>query len=261
MSDDRFEAEPPGPPAAVGAERVLLVLIELAESVEGATLDELARALSSPKPTVHRALTSLCKVGLARRSSRGSYMLGDEFLRLAALHADPVPATTRVEPILAELATTFGETVVFDELDGRDIVIRAKAEPPDATVRLSIAVGGRFPAYNTASGKLLLAYRLLDVEAVREWIGPRGLQRSTPATLADAWSLSSALDDIRRNGYAIDDQESELGVNSVSLPVSASPGSGPIGAISIIGLAFRTPLADLVAAVPYIRELIRSRGL
>ncbi|NQX28871.1 IclR family transcriptional regulator [Microbacteriaceae bacterium VKM Ac-2854] len=248
-------------PAAVGAERVLLVLTELAENVDGATLDELSRALASPKPTVHRALAILCKLGLARRLGRGSYILGDEFLRLAALHRNPAPAAMRVEPILAELAATFGEMVVFDELDGRDIVVRAKADPPDASVRLSMVVGGRYPSYNTASGKLLLAAQLPDLEAVREWIGPRGLQRSTHATLADAWSLSSALDEIRAIGYAIDDQESELGVNSVSLPVALSSSGIPAGAISIVGLAFRTPLTDLVAAVPYIRELIRSHGL
>ena len=64
----------------VGAERVIAVLTELADHPLGVTLDELAGKLHSPKPTVHRALATLRRAGLADMTGRGVYMLGDEYL-------------------------------------------------------------------------------------------------------------------------------------------------------------------------------------
>ena len=67
----------------VGADRVIAVLTELAEHPLGVTLDELAGILNSSKPTVHRALATLRRAGLADLMGRGVYVLGDEFVRLA----------------------------------------------------------------------------------------------------------------------------------------------------------------------------------
>jgi len=94
----------------VGSDRVLAVLVELAKFPDGASLDDMARAVASPKPTVHRALASLCKAGLADKDGRGHYVLGDEFLRLAFVNHELRPDHVRVQPILARLAARFGET-------------------------------------------------------------------------------------------------------------------------------------------------------
>src|SRR3954469_2022974 len=75
-----------GDARVVGADRVLAVLVELAEHPNGIGLDELAHRLRSPKPTVHRALASLRRARLADQVSRGVYRLGDEYLRLAFPH-------------------------------------------------------------------------------------------------------------------------------------------------------------------------------
>ena len=88
----------------VGSDRVLNVLIELANRPNGVTLDDIAKTVRSPKTTVHRALASLCRAGLANRDGRGHYILGDEFLRLAFSHHESRPDHLRVQPILRQLA-------------------------------------------------------------------------------------------------------------------------------------------------------------
>src|SRR3954468_10869575 len=144
----------------VGSDRVLAVLKELARYPDGVGLEELTRVIGSPKPTVHRALRALRRAGLADQDTRGHYLLGDEFLRMAFAHHEARPEHIRVRPLLETLAGRFGETAHSAVLDGREVVYRAKVDPPTGAVRLTSTIGGRNPAHATAVGKLLLAYRL-----------------------------------------------------------------------------------------------------
>jgi IclR family acetate operon transcriptional repressor len=242
----------------VGSDRVLAVLMELAEHPGGIGLDELSRRLSSSKPTVHRALASLKKAGLAAQSARGVYVLGDEFLRLAFRYHDQRPESARVEPLLRRLAAEYGETAHYAILDGPDVVYRAKVDPPQGAMRLTSTIGGRNPAYRTAVGKLLLSL-VIDSEAeLVHWLGSSPLVASTPRTIVTTSALFAELQATRERGYGIDDQENELGVNCVALPVSLEPGPIPSGAVSISGLAFRCPLERLVSAIPAIRATIEA---
>src|SRR3712207_9268871 len=79
----------------VGSDRVLAVLKELARHADGAGLEELTRAIGSPKPTVHRALGSLRRAGLADQDARGHYVLGEDFLRMAFAHHEARPEIGR----------------------------------------------------------------------------------------------------------------------------------------------------------------------
>lgn len=260
MTDQLTDAEPPAEEKLVGADRVIAVLTELAEHPLGVTLDELAGTLRSSKPTVHRALATLRRAGLADMTGRGVYVLGDEFLRLAFRNLDGRPETARLQPLLEELATTFGETAHYAVLSGRDIVYRAKMDPPQGAVRLTSVVGGRNPAYRTAVGKMLLSSRLGTLEEVEEWVGPFPLEQKTEHTHTTPQALLAELQTTRRRGYAIDDQENEVGINCVAVPVFLDGSATPTGAVSVSAVSFRTPLERLEAAVPQITDAI-SRHL
>ncbi len=240
----------------VGADRVVAVLAELAEHPQGVTLDELAGILHSPKPTVHRALATLRRAGMADLVERGVYVLGDEFLRLAFRNAAARPDTIRIQPLLEELATTYSETAHYAVLAGSEIVYRAKMDPPQGAVRLTSVVGGRNPAYRTAVGKALLADQLTTLDEVRAWIGDAALEQRTPNTHTTAESLDAELRATRERGYGIDDQENEPGVNCVAIPISLDGSAEATGAISVSAVSFRCPLETLVAAVPGIRATI-----
>jgi len=249
-------AEAPREERLVGSDRVLAVLTELARHGDGIGLDELASATRSPKPTVHRALVALRRAGFAHQDTRGHYVLGDEFLRLAFAHHEARPDHLRVQPILTELARRYGETAHYAVLDGRSVVYRAKVDPPVGAIRLTSVVGGRNPAHATAVGKLLLSYELGDLAAVRAWVGPRALERPTGRTVSSAEALHAALCQIRDAGYAVDDQENEPGVNCLAVPAFLASPTVPSGAVSVSALAYRTPLAVLVQDLPALRATI-----
>ena len=242
----------------VGADRVLAVLLELAEHPSGITLDELAQKVNGSKPTVHRALASLRKAGLASQSARGVYELGDEFLRLAYRFQDARPETARIEPLLRELATELGETAHFGILDGSDIVYRAKVDPLVGAIRLTSTIGGRNPAHATAIGKLLLSYRVRTVDDLRAWVGDTVLIARTDKTLTTTEALLADIAASGARGYGLDDQESEIGVNCIALPIFLEPGRAPSGAVSISGLAYRRSLDSLVHSVDAIRATIEK---
>ena len=242
----------------VGSDRVLAVLLELAEHPGGITLDELAQKVNGSKPTVHRALVSLRKAGLASQSARGVYELGDEFLRLAYRFQDARPETARIEPLLRELATEFGETAHYAILDGQQVVYRAKVDPPIGAIRLTSTIGGRNPVYCTAVGKLLLSYRVNSLEQLEEWLDGAQLPRRTEKTLVTAADLYTDVATSRARGYGIDDQENEVGVNCVALPVFLEPGRAVSGAVSISGLVYRRSLSSLVSSVDILRGIIES---
>lgn len=242
----------------VGAERVLAILRNLAEHPSGLTLDEVARACHSAKPTVHRGLGVLKSAGFASQDRAGRYLLGDEFLRLAFAHHEARPDDVRVRPILEELAATFGETTHYAVLDDRFVVYRSKVDPPAGAIKLTSTIGGRNPAHSTGVGKLLLAYALPDDAAVRRWVGAAPLERKTPHTKTTSSQLSRALADVRRLGYATDDQENEVGVNCIAVPVFLTSPTIPSGAISVSALAYRTPLRQLISRIETIRSTVAA---
>lgn len=241
----------------VGSDRVLAVLRQLAQYPDGVRLDELSRAVASPKPTVHRALAALRRAGLADRDARGHYVLGDEFVRMAFAYHEARPDHVRVHPVLARLATRFGETAHFAVLDGHAIVYRAKVDPPaGAAVRLTSTVGGRNPAHSTAVGKLLLSYQLFGTQDVVDWLRGAVLTRRTDRTICTAEGLSAELQAVRGRGYATDDEENELGVTCIAVPAFLTSSNTPAGAVSVSALAYRTPLELLVGSVGEIRAAV-----
>jgi len=240
----------------VGADRVIAVLTELADHPLGVTLDELAGILRSSKPTVHRALATLRRAGLADMTGRGVYILGDEYLRLAFRNLDGRPENARIQPLLEQLADQYGETVHYAVLAGKDIVYRAKMDPPQGAVRLTSVVGGRNPAYRTGVGKALLSSQLLDLAQVTEWFGEFPLEQKTPNTLVTPGDLLQELTATRERGFGIDNQENEIGVNCVAIPIHLDGSKRPSGAVSVSAVTFRCPLERLVEAVPAIRETV-----
>jgi DNA-binding IclR family transcriptional regulator len=238
----------------VGSDRVLAVLKELAEHPDGVSLDELAQRIGGSKPTLHRALVSLRRAGLATQTARGVYELGDEFVRLAFRFHAARPEGTRVEPVLRELAATFGETAHFAVLDGLEVVYRAKIDPPLGSVRLSSEIGGRNPAWCTAVGKAMASQFVHTRAQLDTWLGASRLTPRTEHSITDRDVLVAELARTRERGYGLDAQENELGVNCIAVVVP-SP-TGELAAVSVSALAYRRDLAQLERDVPRIREIV-----
>ena len=240
---------------------MLLTLQRLADHPRGVSLDELARELEAPKSSVHRALATLVRVGFAEQErSGGPYRLGLEVVRMAFGYHERSDEQALVEPALEALAGRFGETAHYARLDASEIVYVAKVTPSVHGVRMTSVIGGRNPAHCTGVGKALLAFALPDRAAVDEYVRRFGpLEARTAHTVTDAAALHDELGVVRAQGYAVDREESELGVNCVAFATFLGSPHVPSGAVSVSAVANRTPLSALLDGLDDMRALLADR--
>jgi len=240
-----------------GSARVLAVLRHLAENPAGSRLGDVAIALDAPKSSAHRALGALLQSGFARQDAAGAYHLGFDLLRLVfSYHEAWVPSLT-VGPLLHRLAEETGETTHYGILVRQNIVYQAKVSPSRQTFQMSSVIGGSNPAYRTGIGKALLMHDLPDRASVERFVAEYGpLEARTPHTICTADALADVLAEGRRNGYALDTQENDLGIVCVALPLFLDSPSRPTGAISISAVVSRAGPEDLVSWLPRIRKIV-----
>jgi DNA-binding IclR family transcriptional regulator len=236
---------------------VLALLRSLGDYPRGVGLEQLARDIEMPKSSLHRALAALCRAGLADHDERGSYRLSLEFVRVAFAYYEQLDRRQVVGPLLQSLADRFGETAHYAELDGAEVVYMAKMTPPGLRAHMTSIVGGRNPAHCTGLGKALLAYELVDRGAVAAYITANGpLAQRTPKTLVDTQALAANFELVRGRGYALDNEESEEGINCIAFPLFLDHPTRPTGAVSVAALAHRTALAQLEGAADEVRGMI-----
>jgi IclR family acetate operon transcriptional repressor len=252
-------ARQPGDARLAGSDRVLAVLRSLGDYPRGVGLERLARETGVPKSSLHRALAGLCRAGFAEHDERGSYRLGLELVRLAFAYYEQLDRRQVVEPLLEALASRFGETAHYAELDAAEIVYLAKMTPPGRGAQMTSIVGGRNPAHCTALGKALIAYELADATAVAAYVDMHGpLARRTERTRCEAKELAAELELVRGRGYALDDEENEKGINCIAFPLFLDHPSHPTGAVSVSALVPRMGIAEIEDAAGEMRSLIES---
>lgn len=240
-----------------GSDRVLALLVAMADYPQGARLQQLAQRLEAPKPTVHRALATLQRAGLVTQGANGLYRLGWQFLRLAFTYYEGLDLVAHVRPILARLAERFGETAHFATLEGAEVIYLAKVQSAKARFQLTSAVGGRNPAHCTGLGKVLLAYLLPDRRAVHAFVEQHGpLERRTERSIVEVDALHHEFDAIRRRGFALACGENEPGINCLALPVFLTSSSRPDGAISVSTVAQRVSIEDLLGSLEQVRAIV-----
>jgi DNA-binding IclR family transcriptional regulator len=195
-------------------------------------VSELARKLQLAKSTVHRLLTTLAEEELVERNPRtGRYRLGLKMWELGTLAAGHLTLHEAAAPYLDDLRNRSRETVHIAVLDGTEVVYVERRESPQ-TLRLFGRVGHRNSAHCTSTGKVLLAFlppdelerRLADIELVAK----------TPYTITDPERLRAELALVRKRGYAVNVNESELGIASVAAPILDRSGT-VVAAVSTAG--------------------------
>ena len=243
-----------------GADRVLATLNLLGSYPEGIGLNDLARLMNSPRSSVHRALGALRRADLIEQDRDSRYRLGYGLLKLAFSYYEELDEVGRIRPVLTALAERFGETTHFAILDKPEVVYLAKVQPATSRYQLTSVIGGRNPAYCTGVGKALLAYALKDEAEVNEFVAHHEppLSRHTEHTITTAKKLHKELALIRDDGYALDREENEPGINCLAIPLFLTSKSVPDGAVSITAVAQRFPLEALESSVDEARAMIRE---
>jgi DNA-binding IclR family transcriptional regulator len=214
-------------------------------------ISDLAKRLGLAKSTVHRLASTLLEQGMLEQNpGDGKYHLGLALFELGTMVRRKMDFTAEARPFLRTLMEKTGETVHLAILDHDSILYVITHESKQA-LRMGSKVGTRAPVHSTAVGKVLLASRPEDEI---ERIVARGLSRSTPSTLVDAKSLRRELAVVKAQGYAVDDEESEIGLRAIAAPIRNYSGD-VIAAISIAGPVHRMAKKTLLS---WTRELVEA---
>ena len=218
-------------------ERIFQLIESLAAHPAGAGLQRLAQDTDLAKSTVHRLLASLVSLGYAAQDENGRYRLTLKMFELSSGIVNSMDIMDVAKVHLERLAQRTGEAVHLVIRDGQDIVYIYKTE--SGPMRMSSRVGLRSPLYCTGVGKAILATLPAD-EVTNIWQHTTP-QKLTTHTIVEFDALQAQLAEVRTNGYAIDDEENELGVRSGAVAIPGVGGRAD-SAFSISGLApYMTP--------------------
>ena len=218
---------------AQSVERAFSVLDVLKDSDSALSVSDIARALKLSPPTVHRFLTTLMKCKVVEQDPQTRrYSLGLELLLYSKAALDRFNWRSRAHPFLGELSGEVGETVFMGILDEGAVVYIDHVDSLDHALRMPPQIGRRQEAHCTAMGKVLLAH--VEPLRLKEFLRRGGLPKKTRNTITKVRTFRKALEHIRSSGYAVDQQEAEVGVCCVAAPISGISGE-TIAAISISG--------------------------
>ena len=219
-----------------GLDRVVAILDLLGASDNSLSLAEICQRMGLHKSTAHRALMALERTGMIERAPASRYRLGLKLYDMGSRAVEQIDLRSRVHPHLRKLALRVGETVHLGVLHKTRVVYINKIEPINRRVCISSRTGTSNPVYSTSLGKAILAY--MPAEDVAKTVSKIQFTSFTSKTLTSPDELLEALDRVRRRGYAVDDEEMEIGTRCVGAPILDASGH-PIAAVSISGSATR----------------------
>ena len=212
-------------------ERALAILEMLANARAGLTLAEITRHLGLARSSAHYLLLTLERHGyLQRNRQTGRYMFGLKLFSLANTAMSGLSVREQAVPFLNALREKTRLTVNMAILEHNEVVIIEKVEPP-SLFRLATWVGMRLPVHCTSMGKALLAYL---PEAELDRLLKPGLLHYNENTIVSSKRLKQHLAQIRRLGYAIDDEEATIGLRGIGAPILDLTGRA-IASISVAG--------------------------
>ncbi|MGE0241627.1 MAG: HTH-type transcriptional regulator BhcR [Parvibaculaceae bacterium] len=252
IMEKRQRGRPRGLGADAGAvkslERALHILSRVAES-DGQSLSEIAAATGLPAPTVYRMLVSLEGFHMVEFDQPaqlwsvgvGAYRLGAAFLRRRKL-------VDRARLAMQDLARDTGETANLGVAEDDSVVFVSQVETHQA-IRAFFRPGQRTPFHASGIGKAMLAH--FPPDRIAHVVGQGALETFTAKTLSSAQSLTADLDEIRKRGWSLDDEERYPGMRCIAAAIFNEHGE-PLGGISVSGPTMRlTPerVADIAAHV------------
>jgi DNA-binding IclR family transcriptional regulator len=211
-------------------ERAVRLLDALAASRQPRSLAELARTLALPRSSVHGLLATLVALGLARRNGDAEFSLGPKALQWADAYGTSADVLRAFDAHVDRFAALGTETVMLATLDGADVVYLA-CRQGSRPLAVNFRVGGRFPAACTSSGKAMLA--ALPDAAVRERVGAGPLPRLTRHGPPSVAALLRQFDGVRRQGVAIDDEETAEGMQCFGAAIRGPRGDDAMAAVAV----------------------------
>lgn len=237
----------------VAVERAIVILKVLARTPGGVGVRSLSRELGYSPAVTQKSLQALVVQGFAVQDpSNQQYVLGPGAVALGLAALRTLDVREVAKPILKELTAATGETALLG-VSRDDVAVYIDHVPSAHEVRMSVVVGDPRPYNCTAVGKVLLAD--LPENAVEAFAASGAFKHPTEHSISDMDGLKLELEEIRRRGYAIDDQEYSLGARCVAAPIRDFDGD-VVAAVAIAG-----PVDRVTGDENLIVDEVRSAGM
>ena len=230
--------------------RMMDVLQCFSTAARRLSLAQIASATGLPRPTVHRILGALKEIGFIEQDGRGGgYMLGIGLYELGSLSLANMDLHREAQPFVEQLARQCGASVHLGIFNGHAVVLIERGEVDEPRKRLSARLEVA-PIHCTGVGKAVGAFL---PEELLQRVASEGLQAYTPHTLTTLDTLRRDYAEIRKRGYALDNEELQLFVRCVAAPIRNASGRVFAG-ISVSGPADRMTLEVQMQIAPIVVE-------
>lgn len=221
--------------------RGLIVIQAFTQQTPQMTISQLSVKTGLSRAAVRRCLYTLTKLGFAGAEDGSRYSLRPRLLTLSHTYTASNTLSSAAQPILERMSATLRESFSVATLDGEDIVYIARTQV-SRVMAVDLHIGSRLPAYCTSMGRVLLAY--LPQDQLEQYLAKAELIPHTTRTITSVEKLRVILRNIRRNGYALCDQEYEVGLRSLAVPVFSSSGR-VVATLNLSGNAPRLSVLEM----------------
>lgn len=190
---------------------------------------EIAEKLGMNVSTVHHIVSTLCHEGILIQDSRKKYRLGWKLLEWSNHVMYQQDIYSEAIPIVEDLVRQYNGTVHIGMFDAGEVRFVLKVSAKNS-VPVPTFVGARKPAYCTSTGKILLSFNPSFIQPTIS----KGLLQRAPNTITCVKKLKKELDEIREQGYAISNNENELGLYGIAAPIHSYTGQ-TVAALNMVG--------------------------
>ena len=237
-----------------GLEKGLLIIEAFGIKNKALTLSEAAEVTGHSRASARRSLLTLQRLGYVECDGK-YFRLAPRVLRLGHAYLTSTSLARIVQPTLEAISERTRESSSFAVLDGTDVVFVARAATR-RSLSNGLGLGSRLPVHSAATGRVLLA----DLPPDEALLRLKRMARSqlTPHTRVDIPVLMALLDDVRKQGYAVSNEELELGVRSLAVPIREGSGR-TVGSLSIVSATSRRTLDNMIEDL--LPELERARRM
>ncbi len=234
-----------------------LAVIEAFDSqTPSMTLSDVAKKVGLPRGTARRLLHTLVELGYAGFDGK-LFSLGPRVLNLGFAYLYSNNVWQLAQPYMVNVVETLHESCSIAVLDGVDIVYVARVPTAERIMSINLGLGTRLPALHTSMGRAMLAYRAVsELQTLLKRQSP--LRQYTPKTVTDARELMAELEQVKKQGWAMVDQELEVGLRSLAVPIFDFNGCA-VAAINIGTQASRWTVSALQKdALPVVRQAAQA---
>lgn len=255
---DDISAQAGDPNFMASLARGLAVIEAFSPQRRQMSISQISQKTGIPRAAVRRCLYTLAKLGFVSAEDGRNFALRPRILSLGHAYLASTPLAKAAQPVLRDVSNRLHESSSIAILDGDEILYIARAST-SRIMTIDLDIGSRLPAVYTSMGRVLLAH--LPEDEREACLGRAKLIQYTAHTLMTVEALRAELARVRAQGYAVIDQELELGLRSIAVPIAAPDGK-VVAAINVGLQAARVSVVEMEAHIlPVLRDAAAELAL